>query len=228
MSPFSFLPGMATAIAFGLVMLLAACGSESTADKTTDVSGASAQTEQGPEADSGSEAEVDSSGGGGLDTLYADSLHDGVETAAPGAAYITLDGERLDFTGLECNVTELDGGSAVRFAVEGATSYGVTKLSVLRGIGWDVGFEYEEELIQVTHVENSGDGSSSVDWNSSSNFSMAQNSGDEDGGIKWRRGSGPDPMIRIVGSDVTATGTLSGMRDAYGSEFAFEMAANCD
>lgn len=228
MSPFSFSTGMATAIAFGLVTLLAACGSESTADKTSDASGASAQTEQGPEADSGSEAKAHSPGGGGLDTLHADSLHDGVETAAPGNAYITIDDERLDFTELECDVTELDGGSAMKFAVEGATSYGVTKLSVLRGIGWDVGFEYEEELIQVTHVEVSGDGNSFVDWNSSSNFSMAQNSGDEDGGIKWRRGSGPDPMIRMVGSDVTATGTLSGMRDAYGSEFAFEMAANCD
>ncbi len=39
---------------------------------------------------------------------------------------------------------------------------------------------------------------------------------------------GPAPMLRIVGSDVTATGTLTGLGDLYGAEYAFEMAANCD
>jgi len=224
MSNNSLSPITAPAIAFGLVALLAACGSES----TNDTSGASAQTQEEREANSDSNTEAKSSEGGGLDTLYAESLHDDVETAAPGAAYITINGERLDFTGLECDLTDLDGGSAVQFAVEGETSYGVTRLSVWRGIGWDVGFEYEEELIQVTHLQDAADANKPARWSTATNFSMAQNSGDEDGGIKWHRGDGPDPMLRIVGSDVTATGTLTGLGDAYGSEYAFTMAANCD
>ena len=225
MSTISFSP--TTAIAFGFFALLAACGSESTTDKTSDVSEVGAQTQKEIAADSDSDTETKSFGEGGLDTLYAESLHDGIETAAPGTAYITIDDERIDFTGLECNVTVGDGGSAVQFAVEGESSYGVTRLSVLRGIGWDVGSDYEEELVQVTHLKDAANVGSSLRWSSSTNFSMAQNSGDENGGIKWRRGDGPDPMLRIVGSDVTAEGTLSGLRDSYGSEYEFKMAANC-
>lgn len=224
MSNNSLSPIKAPAIAFGLLALLAACGSES----TNETSDANAQTQEEREANRESNTETQSSGGGGLDTLYAESSHEDVETAAPGTAYINIDGERLEFTGLECDVTEGDGGSAVQFDVEGETSYGLTKLSVLRGIGWDVGFEYEEELIQVTHLQDAAGSGSPARWSTATNFSMAQNSGDEDGTINWHRGDGPDPMLRIVGSDVTAKGTLTGLADSYGSEFEFTMAANCD
>ena len=159
--------------------------------------------------------------GAGLDGLYADSLHDGVETTAAGTAYIEVEGERLDFSGVECRVTDRDDGGAVNFSVQGETAYGTTELFFVRNIGY-LGFEYEEELVQLTHLGGTGGRGEFSD------ISMAQNHGDEDGTITWSRGDGPDPMARIVGSDVTAIGTLSGTPGSDNAqEGDFALAANC-
>lgn len=187
--------------------------------------GSGADTEQAPDAGSdgaetGSEASDDASTGGGIDQLYSESLHDGVEPAAAGTVYIEIEGERLEFGDLDCRFTERDDGGALTFNVEAETAYGLTELAFVRNIGW-FGFDYEEELVQVTHVGGTG-------GRELNDISMAQNGGDEEGGIEWYRGDGPDPMAQIVGTDVTAIGTLAGLPGAENpQEGDFVLAANC-
>lgn len=84
-------------------------------------------------------------------------------------------------------------------------------------LGWTVGFDYEEELVQVSLLGGEF-----------AQISMAQNSGDESGGIDWHRGDGPDPLLVVVGKDAMATGTLEshpGSENALAGTFV--MAANC-
>ena len=163
----------------------------------------------------------ESSAGVGLDSLEADRLHDAVEPAAAGTAYIEIEGERLDFAGVECTADEREGAEILQFIVQGDTAYGRTELSLRRGIGPDLGFDYEEELVQVTHIGGTG-------GRELNDISNAQNGGDEDGTTEWFRGDGPDPMIRIVGSEVTATGTLAGLPGAENPhEGEFVLAAHC-
>lgn len=184
-----FSPMLAASTAVAMAALLAACSPDTITgdgpEQVPDVAD-SADTDT----DTGTDAQGDSPAGMGLNTLYAESLHDGVDVAPAGTAYIDVEGERLDFS----------------------------------GIGWgDVGFDYEEELVQVSHLGGTGGRGEYSD------ISMAQNSGDEDGGIDWSRGDGPDPMVRIVGSDVTAIGTLEGHPGSEDPlEGTFAMAANCN
>lgn len=211
------------AIAVGLAVLLTACGSDAdndaaeaapAGDDATEVD--SAAEESGTDAD----AEDDASGGG-LHDLYAAELHAGVDPAEPGTAYIIIEGERLDFTGVECTLTEVEDFDSLQFIVQNDTDYGVTELSVSRAIGVGRGFDYEEELVQVTHLGGTG-------GRELNDISIAQNAGAEDGSIEWYRGDGPDPMLQIVGSDVTATGTLGPFPGSENpSEGEFSLAANC-
>lgn len=202
--------------AVGVAVLLTACGGDDAPGDT-----------QEQEADAGARIEArakeDTPTGERLEGLYAESLHSGIEAATTGTAYIEIEGERLEFSGIECKITERDDGEALQFNVKGETTRGTTELSVLRGIGWGVGFDYEEELVQVTHLADSdGRDLDAVD------ISMAQNSGDEAGVKRWHRGNGPDPMFRIVGANVTATGRLSGHRGSENpQEGDFVLAANC-
>ncbi|MEX2470077.1 MAG: hypothetical protein WD396_10005 [Pseudohongiellaceae bacterium] len=203
--------------AFGVALLLTACGGDGAPGGTTE-----------QEANAGAmlvaRAEEGTPTGERLEGLYAERLHSSIEAAVAGTAYIEIEGERLKFSGIECKITERDDGEALRFNVKGETTRGTTELSVLRGIGWGVGFDYEEELVQVTHLtDTDGRDLDSVD------ISMAQNSADEAGVKRWHRGNGPDPMFRIVGANVTAIGTLSGHRGSDNpQEGNFVLAANCD
>lgn len=128
-----------------------------------------------------------------------------------------IEGERLEFAGVECKFTDQEDAEAVNFTIKAETAHGPTGLWVSRAIGWNVGFDYEEELVQVSLLGGEF-----------ARISMAQNSGDENGGIRWHRGDGPDPLLAVVGTSVMATGTLQGHP---GSESPlagdFVMAANC-
>ncbi len=208
---------LAVPAALALATVLAACSPEVMPSDSEEAPVAPDSSDGGANDD----ADDGATAGGGLEGLYADSLHDGVETAAAGTAYIDIEGERLDFSGVECTLTDRDGGEALVFTVEGETAYGTTELAFVRNIGW-LGFDYEEELVQVTHLGGTGDRGEFSD------ISMAQNAGDEEGGIEWYSGDGPDPMARIVDSDVTAIGTLSGTPGSENpQEGDFALAANC-
>lgn len=206
-------PVLTASTALAMAALLAACTPEASPGEDPE-----------QDLDSSESAEAESpdepASGGGIDQLYSESLHDGVEPAAAGTAYIEIEGERLEFGGLECRLTDRDDGGALTFTVEAETAYGLTELSFVRNIGW-FGFDYEEELVQVTHVGGTG-------GRELNDISMAQNGGDEEGGIEWYRGDGPDPMAQIVGSDVTAVGTLAGLPGAENpQEGDFVLAAHC-
>lgn len=225
MSPARFSPLLTATAVLGMATLLAACGGDATPDDTgAGVTAASADSTAAANAGDDGAAEDDSPAGGddtpaggGIETLESDALHDGVETAAAGMAYVEIEGERLEFTDVECSITDEEDAKSVNFTVEGETSYGLTELWVSRSIGWGVGFDYEEELVQVSHLSGEV-----------AEISMAQNSGDEDGGIDWHRGDGPDPLLAMVGSDVTATGALEGHPGSENpQEGAFVMAAHC-
>ncbi|MBX9470990.1 hypothetical protein [Microcella sp.] len=195
-------------------LLLVGCSPESA---STDEPGQAIEETESTETNANGESAT----GGGLDSLEADSLHDAVEPAAAGTAYIEIAGERLDFAGVECTADEREGAETVQFIVQGDTAYGRTELSLRRGIGPDLGFNYEEELVQVTHIGGTG-------GRELNDISNAQNGGDEDGSTEWFRGDGPDPMIRIVGSDISARGTLAGLPGAENPhEGEFVLAANC-
>lgn len=218
MSRSPFVPLVAASTAIGMAALLSACGDDAgpsddpQADATVEADGTDAAD------GSGADAQDEGASGGGIDGLESDALPAGVEPAVAGTAYIEIDGERLEFTGLECSFTDQDDAEAVNFTVEGQTKYGTTELWVSRAIGWNVGFDYEEELVQVSLLDGEF-----------AEISMAQNSGDEDGGIRWHRGDGPDPLLQVVGSDVMATGTLEGHPGSENPQAgAFVMAANCD
>lgn len=223
--------------ALGVALLLAACSTDADpADQADGAAGEDVEATQSAAGDgaasddsddsgvSGDSGDGDDSGGeeeaqasGGIEGLYSDALPDGVETAAAGTAYIEIEGERLEFTGVECSFTDRDDAEAVNFTVEGETSRGLAELWVSRSIGWGVGFDYEEELVQVSHLGGEF-----------AQISMAQNSGEEDGSIDWHRGDGPDPLIAVVGTDVVATGTLDGHPGSDDPQAgAFVMAANC-
>ena len=212
-----FSPMLSVLAAVGMAALLTACSGDNAPDDIREQEGANA------DAMIDAPTQPDTPASAGLDGLYSESLHSGIETAAAGTAYIEIEGERLEFSGIECKITERDNGEALLFNVEGETVYGTTELSVLRGIGWGVGFDYEEELVQVSHLA----GTNGRDRDSA-DISMAQNSGDQDGGINWHRGGGPDPLLQIVGANVTATGTLSGHPGSENpQEGDFVLAANC-
>lgn len=204
--------------AVGVTMLLTACGSDAEPDDVdAPADSAAAVDDAATDGDTAASAEQEASTGGGIDGLESDALPDGVAPAAAGTAYIEIEGERLEFTGLECSFTDEEDAEAVNFTVEGQTAYGLTELWVSRVIGWGAGFDYEEELVQVSLLDGEF-----------AEISMAQNSGDEDGGIEWHRGDGPDPLLAVVGSDVMATGTLEGHPGSENPQAgAFVMAANC-
>lgn len=225
----------ATTVAVCAVALVAACSStgagaadpnESTpaaidvpnepADDTSDAGDEEAITDEDTAGDS-DDGDSEAVMSGGIDTLESDALHAGVEPAAPNTAYIEIEGERLEFTGVECSITNDTDAEAVNFTIENETSYGPTELWVSRAIGWNVGFDYEEELVQLSLVGGEF-----------AQISMAQNSGEEDGSIEWHSGDGPDPLLTVMGSEVVATGTLEGHPGSDAPVAGeFVMAANC-
>jgi len=204
--------------AVGATMLVSACGSDAEPDSAEVPADSPTSADSSASGDDTADStDQEASTGGGIDGLESAALPGGIESAAPGTAYIEIEGERLEFPGLECSFTDEEDAEAVNFTVEADTQHGLTELWVSRAIGWNVGFDYEEELVQVSLLDGEF-----------AEISMAQNSGDEDGGTDWHRGDGPDPLLAVVGSEVMATGTLEGHAGSDNPEAGqFVMAAHC-
>lgn len=202
--------GAATAI-----FLLSGCASDT--PESTEPS-QSADSEQVTETsqDNGSE-----SSGDYLDELYSESLHEDVTPAAPGTAYIEVAGERFEFESLNCTVNdETDRGQFI-VAASGETTDSGHILYLSRQIGADIGFEFEEEHVQLALLVTEG-------GESRMSNSMAQHEREQGEPAEWMRGSGSHPLIRVVGKEATAIGVLEGVPFAPNpAEAEFIAAATC-
>lgn len=159
-----------------------------------------------------------------LDELYADGLHEGVAPAAPGTAYIEIEGERFEFTSLSCTVNDEPGrGQFIVSASDESTGSG-HMLYLSREIGADLGFNFENEHVQLAHLIVSGDDETMAQYSNS----MAQHARDEGEAPDWLEGAGESPLVRVVGDEATAIGTLEGVMFAEEPlEGDFVAAATC-
>lgn len=198
--------GIAGVVAVAAV--LAGCGGDSSADD--DAVGAAANepaAEQATDGDGGTDSGTDGGAGSSdyLDDLYADSLHDAVTPAAAGTAYIEIGGERFEFTTVDCSVHDTPGAAYVRITASDDAEGAGHKLYFDRTVGPDMGWSFEDEKVQLALMTTlPGENETGAVSNS-----MAQSQRDLDSDIEWLSGSADDsPMIRAVGSEVTASGVL--------------------
>lgn len=156
-----------------------------------------------------------------LDELYADSLHAGVTPAPAGTAYIEVAGERFEFESLDCTINdELERGQFI-VAARGETSGSGHILYLSRQIGADIGFNFEDEHVQLALLMTEN-------GESRMSNSMAQHEREQGEAAEWVHGSGTHPLVRVVGSQATATGTLKGVPFAPDpAEAEFVAAASC-
>lgn len=195
--------------AVAVAALVAGCGGDA-----TSVSEAAAE----PVEDSGEgSSEV-------LDELYAESLHEGVEPASPGTAYIEVAGERIEFSDLDCIVDETPGASRFRVEARGDAD-GVGHILYLdREIGPEIGWSFEDELVQLALLTTAATEEAPDRFSNS----LAQHGREEGEQPEWAEGSGPSPLIRAVGQQATATGSLDGAMFADAPlEGDFVAAATC-
>ena len=172
-------------------------------DEAPAASQASAEGASSTEAASGAndQNEAGSSPDETLDELFADAPHD-VPPAEPGTAYIEIDGTRLEFDEPSCEHAELEGGERFSVLATGNDSeFGPIELRMVREIGPDLGWNWEDEFVQLTLIGGVPD----RELNS---ISMAQHGREQGGSPEWDHGSGPSPLIRTTGEEATATGNL--------------------
>lgn len=181
-----------------LLALLTGCsGAEETAE--ADASAGSA-TSDGDEA--ASDGDNGTGAGEALDELFTDTLHD-VASAATGTAYIEVDGTRLEFDEPTCEHVVEEGGERLTVLATGDDpDFGPIELRMTREIGPDLGWNWEDESVQLTLIG----GTPERELNS---ISMVQHGRDQGGSPEWAQGSGPSPLIRATSEEVTATGTLA-------------------
>ena len=191
-------PTMAAAAA---LVLLAACGQEPPApdvdpapagSEPADVPGAAAPT----------------AGGDYVEQLHSDSLHPGITPADPGTAYIEAAGQRIEFTTVQCSISEDARGENFNATASDDSAGAGHMLYMVRRIGPSVGWAWEDEHVQLALLTTpAGDGSNLARFSNS----MAQQNRDQGGEPKWLSGSGQSPLVRLVGNQATGTGTLEGM-----------------
>lgn len=198
--------GIAGAVAVAAV--LAGCGGDGSADdEAVGAAVDESAAEQATDGDGGTDEGADGGAGNSdyLDDLYADSLHDAVTPAAAGTAYIEIGGERFEFTTVDCSVHDTPGAAYVRITASDDTEGAGHKLYFDRTVGPDMGWSFEDEKVQLALMTTMP---SENETGAVSN-SMAQSQRDLDSDIEWLSGSADDsPMIRAVGSEVTASGVL--------------------
>ncbi|MTV24611.1 hypothetical protein FTX61_04145 [Nitriliruptoraceae bacterium ZYF776] len=178
--------------AVAAAILLVGCASDAPEDRdpaSFDAGGAAAASEDAP-------ASADH-----LDELYADRLHEGVSPAAPGTAYLEVAGERLEFPSLTCTVNDEPGRGQFLVSASDDTGH---QLYLSREIGPDIGFDWENEHVQLALLTTPGDEETMAQYSNS----MAQHARDEGAAPEWLEGAGDAPLVRVVGDEATATGTL--------------------
>ena len=206
--------GTTLLVAVTAVVLLAGCASNRPVD---------GETSQPTDSDHTAETGQDSPGTTAdyLDELYSESLHEGVTPAPPGTAYIEVAGERFEFESLDCTINDEPGRRQFIVSAGGETTGSGHMLYLSRQIGSDIGFNFEEEHVQLALlVTENGE-------NRMSN-SMAQHEREQGEPAEWVRGSGAHPLARVVGKEATATGALEGVPFAPDpTEAEFIAAATC-
>ncbi len=170
-------------------------------DSDTDAE-AGQPTSDDPAEDDG-DAPAASGGGGYLDELYADSLHDGVTPAAPGTAYIEIAGERFDFEEVTCTLSEEPGAEKLYVHARGESTGAGHHLYFERAIGEDIGWNWEDEYFQLALLTPDEDGTEQF------SNSLIQHERAKGGDPEWAHGEGELPVLRIVGKEVTTVGALS-------------------
>ncbi|MBK0419866.1 hypothetical protein JD276_12565 [Leucobacter sp. CSA1] len=200
--------------AFAAFFLLTGCGSStpesSESPQSTDSDHTAEPDQESPETTADH-----------LDELYSDSLHEDVTPAPPGTAYIEVAGERFEFESLNCTINDEPERGQFIITASGETTGSGHKLYLSRQIGSDIGFNFEDEHVQLALlVTENGE--------SRMSNSMAQHERQPGEPAEWVRGSGTHPLVRAVGSEATATGTLEGVPFAPDpAEAEFVAAATC-
>lgn len=139
---------------------------------------------------------------GVLDSLDAPALHNGVEPATPGTAYIDVEGTRLDFTVSSCDLIAGETGDRYIGLATGDTALGYAELRWDRSIGDGVGWAWIDEYVQLSLADDEA-----VSRFSNSLIQLEQ---DQDGTVSWDHGSAAElPVLRVQGPLATAAGTLA-------------------
>lgn len=133
--------------------------------------------------------------------LFVSTLHD-LDMPEPGAMWIEVDDERIELAVTSCKYVDLDRGERWEaFANVDDETHGPTQITIKREVGDGTRFPFEYELLQLTLVG----GTETREMNG---ISMMQHSHYKKDGFKWLRGGGEVPVLRIVGDQMTAKGTL--------------------
>lgn len=211
----------APAATLALLLVATACAADAEPSAATSgTDGADAAVEAGASGDAGSAGDGDY-----LDELYAASLHEGVAPADPGTAYLEAGGERFEFTEIECSLDETPGASRLEVTASGEISGTPHKLYLKREIGPDIGFNLENEHVQLAYFVP-GEGGAADKYSNA----LSQHSRDEGEEPEWLQGAGESPLLRVVGDQVTATGELGAVPfnpDAGLDDAGFVAAATC-
>ncbi|MDT0201722.1 hypothetical protein [Nocardioides sp. AE5] len=142
-----------------------------------------------------------------LDELFSESLHDGVAPAAPGTAYIEVAGERFEFGSVQCDISDQTSRGIFSLSASDDASGTGHQFYLSREIGPDIGFNWENEYIQLALLTTPARGDTPERFSNS----MAQHGRDEGDPPAWDWGNGTSPLVRVVGDEATAMGTLEGI-----------------
>lgn len=136
--------------------------------------------------------------------LFASTLHD-LDMPEPGVAWIEVDGERIELAVRSCRVDEVElGGLWQAFATVDDETHGPTQITIEREVGDGTHLALEYEMLQLTLLGG-------TDTREMNGISMMQHRRYTNGGFKWLRGGGELPVLRIVGNQLTAKGTLEAL-----------------
>lgn len=183
------------------VLLLSGCAS---GGPSTSEPPQSRDTDQSAETTQGT-APVAS--GDYLEELFSESLHDGVAPAAPGTAYIEVAGERFEFESVQCDVFDEPSRGVFSLSANDDASGTGHRFYLSREIGPDIGFNWENEHVQLALLTTPASGDAPEQFSNS----MAQHGRDEGEPPAWDWGDGTSPLVRVVGDEATAMGTLEGI-----------------
>ncbi|UFU03751.1 hypothetical protein LQF12_03840 [Ruania suaedae] len=136
-----------------------------------------------------------------LDVLFAESLHGDVHPAEAGRAYIEVAGERLDFDEVSCRIEDAPDAGVFEVVARGETAHGPTELAWSRTIGSGIGWAWEDEYVRLTLIG----GTEQRELNDISTATAQREEGEE---VEWLEGSGSTPLIRLAGTEASATGSL--------------------
>lgn len=141
-----------------------------------------------------------------IEQLHADTLHRGVAPAEPGTGYIQIAGRRFEFATVNCTGSQGPGGETYSAAASDDGDGAGHMLYMARSIGPSVSWAWEDEHVQLARLTTPARAAATRDQFS---HSTAQHSREQGAAPVWSAGSGQSPLVRIVGHQATAVGTLA-------------------